>query len=245
MPSSFTASPKMQPTENQQLNGNESKSKTWVYIWNMTSQGVGHAAIQIEGDSQKMTEDQPGEYVSIHPKNIPAIGPTIILPLPAELSTTLSADMESEAASKHGISLEMNYTSFPIEESLRPDQTFEIEGLDTQAMKNHIREAKNKVKSKEIAYQLLPKVNFLGFAGNFFQNGAAFISHDPIDIELHRRSSKEKQSVQQHTNNCATFVSDILNIGGMHISQSKTPWGLTPNGLADQLDEFRNKMGCS
>ncbi|MBX3709842.1 MAG: hypothetical protein KIT56_05310 [Gammaproteobacteria bacterium] len=240
---------KLASPDNQPVILNEHKSNTWVYIWNMTSQNVGHAAIQVGGDSSKMMDEQPGEYVSIHPKNIPAMGPTIILPLPAKLATTLSADMESIAASRHGSNLDtMDYipiSSNPDKSptSLSPDKIFKIEGLDTEAMEKHINTIKNKVESGESAYQLLPKVNTVGFVDGFLRDSAAFIGQDPVDVEIHRRSlSNHAPTKRIHVDNCATLVSDILNRGNMHIDQSKTPWGLTPNGLADQLHQNQTKL---
>lgn len=217
--------------------------KTWVYIWRMTPQNVGHAAIQVGGDSPKKTADQPGDYVSIHPKSIPAVGPTIILPLPATLATTLNADMETEAASNQNENLEMagipTFTEKTLS-SLPPDFTFEIEGLNTNTMQECIHTVQKQVETGETSYQLLPEVDTTGYVRHFLRDAPAFMGFDPIDIELHRRRLPKDESIGKRYN-CTMLVKDILKSGGMNINSSNTPWGLTPTGLAEELQGFENK----
>ncbi|PWY56523.1 hypothetical protein DGG96_02085 [Legionella qingyii] len=217
-------------------NYKESQS-TWVYIWNMTAQGPGHAAIQIGGSKPKMNEEDPGEYISIHPNSIPSMGPTVVLPLPAHLATTLAEDMESEAISR-GKSNINDFDSRPNlstenPEPLPPDQTFKIENLDTEAMLNHIHKIEDTVQTGKTSYQLFPNINLNGF----FKDMPSFINQDPIDVEINRRLSSKYAESDNQTTNCSVLVSDILDSGGKHIVKSKLPWGISPNGLSDSLNK--------
>lgn len=229
--------------ENHQFNGkNQSNSKTWVFIWNTTPKTVGHAAMQLNGDSPKITEDQPGEYVSLHPQ-YPAIGPTTVLPLPSELATTLDEDMKSEGASMFNKNIDMDVLNLDsTTSSLPPDQIFEIDGLDTKAMHDEIHKYEEKIDKGDAYYQLLPNVNTLGYLSSFLQDASTFINYDPIDIASNKNCLfKNKNRDLIHPNNCATLVGDILNKGGMDIHESNTPWGLTPNELAEQIHDFESK----
>jgi hypothetical protein len=215
--------------------------KTYVYFWNMTPDGVGHAAIQVDGSKPKMKEEDEGTYISIHPHIIPSVGPTTVLPLPACLATNLLEDMENEAAASHKPILDDSSGIFPFDSKpLAPNKTFVIEGLDTEAMLERINKTKEGVQSDTVNYQLLPKVNFL----RFFRESPYFIAQDPVDMEMHRRSSQKVEETQVY--NCSTLVSDILNSGGLDIKQSKRmPWGITPNGLADQIEtELEGRKEC-
>ncbi|MDP3705539.1 MAG: hypothetical protein Q8R24_06475 [Legionellaceae bacterium] len=201
---------------------------TWVYVWKMTAQKVGHTAIQVGGCKPKLEQDDHGEYISIHPNMIPSIGPTVILPLPAGLAGTLSHDMAAEAGSQNndmlgeltGIPSEHSPTSCP------PDYTFNIPNLKTDVMRNMIAATRDEVKTGQTTYQLLPKVNTL----QFFKEIPQFISYNPVDI-----GSTPKPPQGNNRYNCATLVSSILKEGGMPIRQSIMPWGQTPNDLAEQL----------
>ncbi|WP_026069302.1 hypothetical protein, partial [Legionella tunisiensis] len=168
------------------VNGEE--DDTWVYIWNMTAKnGVGHAAIQVGGSQPKMKSEDPGEYISIHPEGIPAVGPTTILPLRAQLAKTLAEDMETQASSKTPIiddfdsPLQFRPKQGPL--SSPPDQTIKIKNLDTKTMLAQIDQARKKVKTGGMSYQLLPKINVWGF----FQDAPFFINQDPLDVHLNRK----------------------------------------------------------
>ncbi len=226
-PSNFEFKPPIEPRQSP-----TNSKKTFVYFWKTTPDGVGHAAIQVNGSKPKMTEDDEGTYISIHPSLIPSIGPTIVLPLPASLATHLSADMESEGAHTQNLIPEESVSIFPpYPMPLAPDRTFIVEGLDTKAMLERINQTREGVDSGKINYQLLPKVNFM----KFFRELSFYIAQDPVDIEMHRQSTRKEKESQVY--NCSTLVSDILNSGGLPIKQAKgVPWGITPNGLADEIE---------
>src|SRR5689334_7901231 len=71
----------------------DNNDATYVYIWNMTSNGPGHTAINVK-------ENKKDEYASIVPKNMPSFGPTAILPLEAEIITDLHTDMKIEGTKR-------------------------------------------------------------------------------------------------------------------------------------------------
>ncbi|MBA2709708.1 MAG: hypothetical protein H0U57_03840 [Tatlockia sp.] len=227
------------PLQPKQLPANS--KKTYVYFWNLTPDGVGHAAIQVEGQKPKMNKEDEGTYISIHPYMFPSVGLTTVLPLPASLATTLLEDMESEASAKHKPihedSVEIFHT-YP--KPLAPDRTFEIDGLDTEAMMKTINNTKEGVDSYKINYQLLPKINLL----RFFRESPSYIAQDPVDMDMHRQCSRKEEDTKVY--NCSTLVSDILKSGGFDIKQSKRmPWGITPNGLADQIEvELTARKEC-
>lgn len=213
----------------------ESHGSTWVYIWNMTQNGPGHAAIQVGGSKPKMNSDDSGDYISIHP-DLPAIGITSVLPLPGELAKTLKEDMEIEGSAKtkdriNDFGSMQEILQKNSADPLLPSQTIKIENLDTNAMRAYINKTKDEVETGKLSYQLFPKINLLGL----FKDIPVFISQDPIDIEMNRRFSSNHDEDTSQVKNCTTLVSDILRSGGQEIPESKMPWGITPDGLADVI----------
>ncbi|CAM3022538.1 Uncharacterised protein [Legionella steigerwaltii] len=206
---------------------------TWVYIWNMTANKVGHAAIQVGGSQPKMKEEDPGDYASIHPNGIPSTGLTSVIPLPAHVATNLSEDMETLGASENNAAIDMD-TPFKVKpildaKPLPPDHVYHFTNLNNPKMSQHLQQTQEKVKNGDVGYQLFPNVNLVGF----FKDSSSFVSQDPIDVELHRRSRQSKES---QVYNCTTLVSDVLKEGGLTIKRSGAkPWGITPNGLSDEL----------
>jgi hypothetical protein len=214
---------------------NEKKDITWVYIWKLTSEGVGHSAIQVGGDEPKILEQQSGLYASIWPNSIPSIGPTIMMSLPAEFANTLAEDMSLEASSKENYFNDSHVLS---KANLNPSgssptQTFKISGLDTKAMEQFIEEKKAGLVTGSTTYQLLPKIGL----SKFLREGSFFSNLDPIDINLFNKQCPQIESIPR---NCTTVVMDVLNKGGMRIKSSLFPWGLTPNNLADQIQASLN-----
>ncbi|PWY54865.1 hypothetical protein DGG96_14680 [Legionella qingyii] len=221
----------------------ESTKDTWVFIWNMTADKVGHAAVQIGGSKPKMQEEDPGEYASIHPNDIPSAGLTSVLPLPAHIATNLSQDMETLGASEHAVAITDMDGPIKVKpdkeaKPLPPDHIYHFKALNTSAMSDHLKESHKKVTTGEMGYQLFPNVNLVGF----FKDSSAFISQDPIDIEMHRRIS-EKQTDNSKVHNCTSLVSEVLNKGGLPIKHSKIkPWVITPNGLSEELSSKAHKF---
>jgi len=223
-----------QSVPQEDLSSADPQNNTWVYIWNMTSNKVGHAAVQIGGSSPKITGDEPGEYISLHPDSIPSTGLTSVLPLPAHLAGTLSEDMEIIASSRNTTNISADKPLVTEQESappVRPDQVLKIKGLDANAMRDYIRKTQAKVETGEESYQLFPNINLVGF----INDSATFINQDPIDVWIHQKLSKKYQQADDQVDNCTSLVSKILNVGGLHINPSKMPWSITPNGLADEI----------
>ncbi|MDA9272190.1 hypothetical protein N9Q05_02285 [bacterium] len=210
---------------------------TWVYIWKMTAQKVGHAAIQVGGCTAKRDEhDNHGEYISIHPNMIPSIGPTVILPLPAGLANTLTHDMAAEAAALHQNSLEdLTGIAAPLPTSLPPDYTFYIPNLKTDAMRELITITRAEVTTGQTAYQLLPEINTLAF----FKEAPQYLNYNPVDIAKPSHQPHQSSSYGDKKYNCVTLVSTILVAGGMPLQPSKMPWGETPNSLGKQLSSIK------
>lgn len=207
---------------------------TWVYVWKMTQNGPGHAAIQVGGQKPKLEETDPGEYLSIHPYGFPSMGPTTVLPLRGHLARTLTEDMELEAESRHKPMFGDTDAIIPFQEQttpLAPDETIKIEHMDTSAMLREMEQTNRDVSSGRVGYQLFPNINLL----KFFKDAPAFIAQDPIDVEMHRRFLTKADQHDIKARNCTTLVSNILNIGGKQIEHSTLPWGITPNGLSHKL----------
>lgn len=206
---------------------------TWVYIWKMTPDKVGHAAMQVGGCEPKKEKHNPGEYISIHPKLIPSIGPTTLLPLPAGLNDTLTEDMLTEASAPDFIGNSDSPVSFrpEVKDSVAPDYTFKIPGLNTQAMLAAVETTREEVQTGETAYQLFPKINTL----KFFKEIPHYLNYNPVDIKDCLKNKQKTKLYGDNRRNCVTLVDDILNAGGMPAMQSNAPWGQTPNGLAEQL----------
>jgi len=214
---------------------------TWVYVWNLTANKVGHTAIQVGGTGPKCEESDGGEYISIHPNLIPAIGPTIVLPLPAALSNTLEEDMalEGAAAVKQDQSID-GIAGIPGEllgqdtpNSLSPDHVIKVPGLNTQAMRAHIKEVRAGIETGQTAYQLLPKINAL----KFFREMPYYLNYDPVDIkDVPNPGKSNKNSPKVY--NCATLVGQLLEVGGMPAMEpSMLPYKPTPNDIAESLSK--------
>ncbi len=213
---------------------------TWVYVWNLTAQKVGHTAIQVGGAKPKMQENtDKGVYMSIHPGGIPAIGPTTVLPLPASLANTLTEDMASKAAAQQpdACTESMNGFITPASlavsaSSLKPDHVFKIQGLNTRAMRERMRQVEAGVEEGGTAYQLLPRVNALGFLRAL----PAHIAQDPVEMALMREQEARDKTQQTNVYNCATLVESLLETGGMPpVKHSFFPWDPTPNDITEHL----------
>ena len=218
---------------------------TWVYVWNLTADKVGHTAIQIGGCTPKTKLDNkdikktPDEsvYISIHPGGIPAIGPTTVLPLPAILAKSLTDDMLSEAAAAQQPTYIHNSTQRV--ELQPPDQVFQIPLLNTQAMREHVRKVDTGVTCGDTSYQLLPRVK----AVNFLRELPGYLAQDPVDMSCMRKTvsslaKKNKEKSEYAVYNCATLVEKLLTIGGVppiDDSRLRFPWDPTPNGVAEHL----------
>ncbi|HHF7365431.1 TPA: hypothetical protein ACPSKY_000525 [Legionella bozemanae] len=240
-PTSPNSTPSIDPSDSQEKKSIETAKDTWVFIWDMTADKVGHAAIQVGGSKPKMKNEDPGEYASIHPDKIPSTGLTSVLPLPAHIATNLSEDMETLGASEHASVTELGE---PIKIKLKdasplpPDHIYHYKNLGTSEMSKHIEQAHKKVKTGKMGYQLFPNVNLVGL----FKDSPAFITQDPIDVELHRRVA-EKKTDNHEVHNCTSFVSETLNKGGLPVNCSKIkPWGITPNGLSDEINSNGPKI---
>jgi hypothetical protein len=215
---------------------------TWVYVWNLTSDKVGHTSIQIGGRVIKDTKCDDCTYMSIHPGGIPAIGPTTVLPLPASLARSLMEDMVSEANAQ----TEDPATASPLfsspttvrRESVAPDKVFCIKGLNVFAMKREMDHVESCVRSGDTSYQLLPRVNML----SFLRELPGYISQDPVDAALTRRIAAASSKQHGAVYNCATLVERILNIGGLRAEPARLqfPWDPTPNGIAERLSSVSN-----
>mmetsp|Transcript_5232 Transcript_5232/g.8059 ORF Transcript_5232/g.8059 Transcript_5232/m.8059 type:complete len:225 (+) Transcript_5232:2-676(+) len=214
-------------TESIQTASNPQPSEDiWVYVWNLTSDGVGHTGIQV-GDT----------YMSIHPGRVPAVGPTIVFPLPAILASKLTDDMESEAAAsrKDTVDPDSFYcgvaSDTPLDQKA-PDRIYRVAGLDTAAMRKTMRQVEAGVESDNISYQLVPRINAL----SFFKELPAYLSQDPVDMTLTREQPSQKQRGAVY--NCATLVDHLLQAGGMRpVPHSRIPWEPTPNAIADHVEE--------
>ena len=206
----------------------------WVHVWDTTVDGVGHAAIQVGGNKPKMSEDDPGTYMSFWPGVFPSFGPFAIIPGPAAISTLLSADMVQEgsnAPSSFGGDFGPLSGNYKVERPLPPSRSIKIEGLDTGAMLAEMKKQEADIKDGNTTYQLYPKCTLVS---DLLANGAAIIGHDPIDCFL----SLKTPNPTANRYNCTTFTALILNAGGMKIDMLPfRPWGITPTQLGEQIEK--------
>lgn len=212
-----------------------SECGTYVHIWETTAKAVGHASIAIVDCSS----DLSAKYMSIHPGQFPAIGPSVVLPIPAALSPSLDEDKVIEANYHQAkIPNQDEMVTLPqtdnTVERLDPDYTFHFSHLNVRSILAEMDDIAAKVKTGEVAYQLFPKVNAFGF----FKDIPRFISYNPVDIN----GVKNKQvpsAYNPKVYNCATLVGHLLSHGGATVKESKTPWGQSPNELASQLYKMK------
>lgn len=208
---------------------------TYVYIWKtLAPKSVGHVAVEVGGAGE-----EGGHYMSIHPGLLPAVGPTTVWPMPAVLSSTLAEDMEIEAtyqqlAPDPDEPATLVRTPY-LAGGLPPDHIFKFAHLDTQAMRTFMQTVRDEVPVGQTTYQLFPKVNAYGF----FKDISHCLTYNPIDARHSPSRQPSKQGYGANPYNCATLVSRILKEGGMSIQESNTPWGQSPNGLAEQLSKIK------
>ncbi|ARG96645.1 hypothetical protein [Legionella micdadei] len=211
-------------------------SDTYVFIWEKTTSDPGHAAIQVGGEKPKLKVDEPGNYVSIHPKGFPSMGPTAVLPLPAHLTTSLEEDMDLAAQSRNKDPILTSFDEVPIISQdaptipAPPDHVYKFQGLDSDLMNKEITKLRDNVEQGKTNYQLLPNVSLLGF----FSDASSFVSQDPLDVMAYHRQRGNKKYEAQVTN-CSTLVTHILNQGGANLSSPNKPWGVSPDGLAKEI----------
>jgi hypothetical protein len=214
--------------------GNDCDYLSWVFIWKMTPEKVGHVALQVGGCQPKMTEESKnGIYVSLHPSKIPALGPTIVLPLPSHISRSLVEDMEIEASYVTS-SISPDAIAFseptPTPTSLPPDTIYKVTNLQTDKMRNAIKDIENKHDEGMIAYQLCPQPDTAGF----FLDIPSFLTYDAHE-STYVNSKQSINYLGKSRFNCATMVSSILSSGGLVLKHTMLPWGLTPNEVTEQL----------
>jgi hypothetical protein len=183
--------------------------KTWVFVWKMTPEQVGHVGIQVGGEAPG---DLNGFYRSFHPQ-LPVFGPLIVYPVPSLVATSWEEDGEGEAIARgfeSGI--------------LKPDAIFHSNTLNTVRMKCSIN-----LEIKESKYQLIPGIH----PWNFFQRAAEDITYQPTERIEYPKVMRPHRVEKAH--NCATFVAEILREGGVSLNHSIFPWKMTPNSVYDQL----------
>ncbi|MGV3739957.1 MAG: hypothetical protein ACO1N3_01525 [Gammaproteobacteria bacterium] len=212
---------------------------SYLYIWKtLAPKSVGHVAIQVGGCEPKVDANKKGNYISIHPGLVPSMGPLVVCPMPAALSVTLCEDMEIEASYQKS-TLDPDDPSSVFQghhvqpKTLAPDYIFKFSNLNTSAMRMFIHNVKKEVETGQSTYQLFPKMNAL----RFFKDIPHALTYDPIDFKNAPSLLPSKQDYGANTYNCATLVTRILQEGGMNIKQENTPWGQSPNSLAEQLLE--------
>lgn len=236
-PTGDTASTDVLPAQPQ----SKKQPNSYVFIWRKTRNGPGHAAIQIGGSEPKLHTDDEGDYGSIHPQNFPSMGPLAVLPLKADTAESLTQDMLLEAcADQKTVTNDMEPPPFLTQADRtpkQPDLTFEINHLDTNAMQQRLQKVKADIAEGHLRYQLLPGLDL----ARFFRDSPHFISHDPIEIHLHMEKRRQLPVPPSTVTNCSTLVADVLNAGGADIQTNK-PWGITPDGLADELHHSGAKL---
>lgn len=210
---------------------------SYLYIWEtLAPKSVGHVALQVGGCEPKIDEKKKGDYISIHPGLVPSVGPLVAWPMPAALSATLHEDMEIEANYQKSVldpddpsSVFQGHHAQP--KTLAPDYIFKISNLNTSAMSMFMQNVKKEVDTGQTTYQLFPKLNGL----RFFRDIPHALTYDPIDFRHAPSLRPSNEEYGAHTYNCATLVTRILQEGGLEIKQENTPWGQSPNGLAEKL----------
>ena len=192
-------------------------------------------------------------YMSIHPGVIPSVGPTSILPVPASLSTSLSQDMEIEAEYENRTNISQEEPMIAISppsslssasvKLLSPDFTFHVSDkiIDTNRMISFMKQEKDNVQNGRTAYQLFPKVDMMSIARDAPKciggDSAALIRKEATYRNKDDTGNTTPSVYMPRVYNCATLVTSILHAGGLKSikNQAATPWGQSPNNVANQL----------
>lgn len=190
---------------------------TWVFVWGMTPNVVGHVGIQVGGETPG---DPKGVYKSVHPK-LPVFGPLIVYPVPVHVATSWQEDSESEGKAR-GLNEGVLQA---------PDAVFHSTTLNTQVMQSTVDRESNETTK----YQLIPGIH----PWQFFNRAAEDVTYQPSE---RRDYPVMRKTLPTKTFNCATFVAEVLKTGGVALEETILPWKMSPNSVWSQLssnDSFR------
>ncbi len=213
----------------------------WVHLWDTSSKGVGHAAIQVGGDIPKRYEADSGRYMSLWPSFFPTSGIFSFIPGPAATAVTMDQDMQLEKTNADAPPLIIDFSSPPLLPQLSkpttqstyipPTRSIKITGLDTKAILAEMDQQEAFIREGKTTYQLFPQLKPFDM---LLIDGPALISHDTM--ECFNQLSTNRLPPRY---NCTMFVVHLLKAGGMpNITPNPwQPWGLTPSQLADKIDE--------
>ncbi len=224
----------------------EVSEPVWVHLWETSANGVGHAAIQVGGDSPKRSEADPGRYMSLWPALLPTQGIFSFIPGPAEVATTLDDDMRMEEILSKAPLLVTDFSSPPFLPCLSPSNdpsddndyksptySIKITGLDTRAMLIEMDKQELLIHEGKTLYQLFSQFQPLSIA---VSDGPAIISHDTSESFVHFFKNPIENRLPLAFN-CTMFVAHLLTVGGLKniIPNSWQPWGLTPLQLGTKI----------
>lgn len=205
-----------------------------VYVWDMHSDDCGHVSIEVENKGQT-------DYFSLRPDSLPSVGPLTIIPLQATLARNLQEDNYAQAKK---INLEDMKSESELNPPPRePDCVLNVKGLDTEAMKQEMDRLTKSIEEGKTRYQLAPNVNALEY---FSKVGTLFASDNVFDMVKKDALPIIEKNALPEVYNCATVTQQILKSGGAKFEEPKftMPWGITPNGLADELLEHNAESVC-
>lgn len=180
-------------------------TSTWVYVWRMTPDGVGHVGIQVGGERPG---DHHGIYRSVHPL-FPVFGPFVVYPMPLVQALSWQEDARSESKD-------------PNQEFKLPDVIFYSNRLNVTKMIEALDS-----ESKDFKYQLIPGIH----PWKFFDYSAEDVTYQPLE----RIYSPSQPLARVKTHNCATYVAEVLRAGGVELKPTSYPWRMSPNSVMDQL----------
>lgn len=244
------------------LNSNNTEKKkpnepVRIYVWPTTFESrlndrgtsAGHAAISTGVDN----------HMGLWPHGIPAMGPTVIVPLKADLAKELKEDIIAEEPPLYSPDMdEMTYSWYKNPRNhtaLAAPMVFETTVADTNAIKAEMDKVKQQVKTGEIRYQLFPNVRLfsglINSVNSISKSSLNIITADPFSQLPNPHLSEELAllpNVIMQVHNCTSLVKHILAKGGIQLKKHPlTPWGTSPSALAVELDKHAafNEVGLT
>jgi hypothetical protein len=196
-----------------------------VNIWDTDGQtgDCGHASIDLNQTEEGI--EKKNRYLGFFPKN--GFSP-LHLPFSVKAESIKSYQKEVEHMGDG-------------ETSLGPSRQFEIPLNEKQytKMKKELKTVEDEIQTGKTRYALFPNFNTL-HALKWLSSKAAIHNYNscPITgIPMDNADLDTQANVVQETKlaNCTTTVIRILRAGEIPVESKKTPWGLTPTGLGNQI----------
>lgn len=132
------------------------------------------------------------------------------------------------------------------EAPLKPSRSYQIKLTPEQykKMQEEIKLQNEKIENGSTLYTLFSNFNVVSLAKRISNPRilehlhACPISEQTMDHDEVIQDSQHIKNIDTH--HCTTMAANVLQKGGYDIRVGYTPWGLSPGGLAGQLDRMRH-----